>query len=241
MDLTSGDEADSKDDQKASAPKKRGRPKGSKNKKNADPKKIDNTRYPRARKWTITGWFDKFDDAKEEKLSYYWDEDLMNYLCGQIEWSETTQRKHWQCFVQFKRPLRANKVLEIFPGKKWHNGIAYGSCEQNRDYCSAQPGDQIGKNKKTGRVLKDSFIEIGVIVKQGQEAGLARAAQMIHDGNTIKEIFEEVTETAIRHSNGIREVAEVLQTEDDCPEFGLDDFKDWADQEITDWTKTVVS
>ncbi len=239
VDLTSEDE---KSEEKAQAPpvpvarKKRGRPKGSKNK---SPSK-EKGRGPQAHNWVLTGWIDKLAPG-EEKLDFYWDDQKMNYLCGQVEYSEEKNEKHWQAFVQFKTQVFATAVLKIFPSGKWRNGKAWGSAEQCRAYCKAQPGEQVGKKKKTGRVEKDSFIEFGTMIRQGQEAGLARAAQMIHEGATIKEIFCEVTSTAIRHSQGIKDVSEVVQTKDDTPEFGLDEFKDWNNLEIKDWSKTVVS
>ncbi len=241
VDLTSEDD---EPEAKAPAPKKRGRggrPKGSKNKKPAALKR--KSQGPRAMNWMLTIWFDQMESKTEEKLESHWDPETMQYLCGQIEYSEENDRKHWQVYVQFKKQLFATGIRKIWPSKKAHHKKQnFGTPKNCIDYTKAAPGDilQSGK-KKTGRREDGSWVEFGTPIMQGQEAGLARAAQMIHLDHTIKEIFEEVTETAIRHSQGIRDVAEVIQSKDDEPEFGLDDFKDWTALEITDWAKTVVS
>ncbi len=240
VDLTSeDDEPEAK--APAPAPKKRGRggrPKGSKNIKG-----VKMGRGPQAKNWMLTIWFNMMDSDEEKELEFHWNPETMNYLCGQIEYSEADDRKHWQVYVQFKQQIFASALKKIWPSKKAHHEKQrFGTAKHCIDYTKAAPGDilQSGK-KKTGRREDDSWVEFGCAIQQGQEAGLARAAQMIHNDATIKEIFEEVTTTAIRHSQGIRDVAEVIQTKDDQPEFGLDDFKDWSDLEITNWEKTVVS
>ncbi len=251
QDLTSDDDEDMKsppEEEKAAAPKKRargGRPKGSQNKKGA-PKAGQSRKTsqgPRAKNWMLTIWFDKMDSKEAEDLEFYFDDESMQYLCGQIEFAETTKRKHWQAYVQFKNQIFAKNLRKIFPGRKVHHDRAFGKATECVAYTKAANGETFSRSgkKKTGTRIDDSWVEFGSLRRKGQEEGLSIAADMIHEGATIKEIFFEVTPTAIRHAQGIRDVAEVIQAKDDNPEFGLDDFKDWADLEITDWTKTVVS
>ncbi len=234
VDLTD-DEPESKDEAKAQVPKKRGRG------KQKAPKK--GSRGPRAKNWMLTIWFDKMDSKEAEDLEFYYNEDTMQYLCGQIEFAETTKRKHWQAYVQFKNQIFATALRKIFPGRKVHHDRAFGKATECVAYTKAANGETFSRSgkKKTGTRIDDSWIEFGSLRRKGQEEGLSIAADMIHEGATIKEIFEEVTPTAIRHAQGIRDVAEVIQSTDDEPEFGLDDFKDWSNLEIDDWEKTIVS
>ncbi len=247
VDLTSEDD---EPEAKAAAPKKRarsGRPKGSRNKKGAPKaglaRKPQKSRGPRAKNWMLTIWFDKLESKEAKELEFHYDPETMQYICGQIEYSESNDRKHWQVYVQFKKQTFASDIKKIWPPTMAHHEKQrFGSPKDCIDYTKAAPGDVLKSGKKkTGRREDGTWVEFGCPIQQGQEAGLARAAQMIHEDATIKEIFEEVTTTAIRHSQGIRDVAEVVQSKDDKPEFGLDDFKDWSDLEITDWEKTVVS
>ncbi len=251
QDLTSDDDQDLKtppQEEKAPVPKKRargGRPKGSKNKKGAPragkPRKTP--QGPRAKNWMLTIWFDKLESKESKELEFHYDPETMQYICGQIEYSESNDRKHWQVYVQFKKQVFASDIKKIWPPTTAHHERQrFGSPKDCIDYTKAAPGDVLKSGKKkTGRREDGTWVEFGCPIQQGQEAGLARAAQMIHEDATIKEIFEEVTATAIRHSQGIRDVAEVVQSKDDEPEFGLEDFKDWSDLEITNWEKTVVS
>ncbi len=237
------EEAESKDQQPPKKKRKRGRPKGSKNKNPAAPKPQEN-RYS---DWMGTIYLDKCDQKTEQKLEDWWNPNTMHYMCGQEETGEGGMR-HLQVFFQSKIRIRGSSIQNWLPNQKGDMKKRLGSVKNCIDYCSAQAGAVYNEkgDRKKGTVKEGSFLEFGGTPKNaGKSTERDLIAKEIKEGISIKQIFDDHTSLAILYHKGIERVHEVLNQEDDEPEFDMKDFAGDGNPEgpwepIEDWTKAWV-
>lgn len=116
------------------------------------------------------------------------DEDYqgMTYFCYQREQCPTTDKLHWQGYVEFKKRKRLSSAIihfrKVCLWSKFHVEIAHGNPKQNRDYCS-----------KSESAVPDTFFEWGEIsqVKHGQRSDLERFRDMIDEGMSFYDIVAQ--------------------------------------------------
>ena len=141
----------------------------------------------RKKDWCFT-WFDM-----EKEIP--WKPEKMRYLVYQLEKCPTTERLHWQCFVQFKKEVSR----ETMKRELGHNGwcaFRLGTPEEARDYCK----------KVESRVDAENAgpHEFGILSKgQGSRSDLEQVGQLALSGTPIAEIAENAPGTFMRYHRGI--------------------------------------
>lgn len=139
------------------------------------------------RNYCITLW------VKPSKAAIQRCDKVRYFICG-TETCPDTNRIHWQCFIQMKRPTRPGGILKILGVTKsdWHIEPMHGTVQQASDYC-----------KKNGQ-----FYEIGTAKTQGQRTDLeAIAADLVSGETTLDEVMENHPTTYCKYRNGIRDLA----------------------------------
>lgn len=112
-----------------------------------------------------------FTGFKESE--YEFDESKMKYLIIGKETCPSTNRKHWQGYVEFKNPYTLNSIKKLFKDDKIHVEARKGSARQASDYC-----------KKEG-----NFKEYGSISKQGERTDLDRLKdEILTEGLKVDDI-----------------------------------------------------
>ncbi len=114
----------------------------------------------RSRRWAWT----TFEPACPEFLP-----PLSYMVCG-LETCPTTQREHWQGYLELETKLRLTS-LKLLPGfAAAHLEIAQGTLEENQDYCLKTCGE--------------NYLEFGEPMLQGQRTDLTAFASAITAGDT---------------------------------------------------------
>lgn len=130
-----------------------------------------------------------------------WDEDWsvdrvdqtkVRYMAVQKEKCPTTGRLHFQGYVELFKPSRLPGLKKALGIIAWRGYKREGTREQARDYCM----------KDDTRV--DGPWEIGQwIGGQGYRTDVEKVTDMIKEGRTRKEIFEDLPEVYLRLHGGI--------------------------------------
>lgn len=122
----------------------------------------------------------------EEKAPAF-DEKTMRYLCYQEEVCPTTNRHHFQGYVQFFRQLRWRAAQRELGSGNVHMTRLNGTPEQNRAYCSKAESAVPNTFKEFGHFLADKDNgkrnELGDFIKDAN-SGVSKQ-QMIKDGKHL--------------------------------------------------------
>lgn len=140
----------------------------------------DNSR--KSKRWCFTSF---------EEMPPLYIEEEMTYLCYEREVCPTTQRLHWQCYVEFKSYKRLKTVISHFATKHYDGYQAHVVCcngtpSQNRTYCSKEyvKGDLIANFKEYGIISPDQ--------KPGKRTDITKMVERIEQGSTIGSILREI-------------------------------------------------
>lgn len=116
-----------------------------------------------------------------------------DYIIFQQERCPTTNRVHWQGYVEFKTRRTLSAAKRYFPGDTDpHLDSRRGTAQQARDYCS-----------KTETRISENFYEKGTI-SSGKSI-----KDLVKENASLKEIFEAHPTTFIRSSRGIKEAKDL--------------------------------
>ncbi len=141
-----------------------------------------------ARNWCGTV---QLDDETFEVLSWFqrlMADGIIKYAVGQIE---RGSHVHLQFYLQCAKKMTLDQMKRlVHKGAHWE--IARGSVDQCVAYCC----------KEDTRVAGPW--ELGEASRAGQRNDLKRAAEMIMQGNALKEIAEECPSTFIRYHRGLQ-------------------------------------
>lgn len=119
-------------------------------------------------------------------------ESKMSYLIYGLETCPTTNRRHYQGYVEFKSQIDKSKVLECFPGA--HIERRNGSSTAAAEYC-----------RKEG-----AFVEHGIISSQGSRSDLHTVAERISTGAaTIADIAVESPGLLVQYHRGLQTLESV--------------------------------
>lgn len=141
------------------------------------------------RHWCFTA-YKKPDIIKED--------DRVKYAIWQEEKCPDTERQHWQGYVEFKNPLSMEHVAKsIAEGEHVHVERRKGDRDSARDYCL-----------KLETAVPESMVEVGHWMEggQGRRTDLDEVAQMIKDGNSIKETGLVFPKEYIKYHRGMEKL-----------------------------------
>lgn len=110
----------------------------------------------------------------------------VKYLIIGEEICPKTKKTHWQGFLYFMNPRSWSAVRKLLAPR--HVEPAGGSVEANTKYCS-----------KDGKII----MEYGDKPVQGKRTDLSRLKEMIINGDSSKDIFEEMPGNFVRYNRGI--------------------------------------
>lgn len=162
----------------------------------------------------VTSWvFTLFDSEPPE-----FDPEHCRYLCYQQERCPTTNRLHWQSFVQFKRSRTLAFVQRTCGrGTKCHAEPARSDVDA-REYC-----------RKTDTSIPDSFKEHGTFIVPGSTPSESLVAA-IKKGKSNTELLDEVPGIALQHWNKLAEIRRALRP----PQIQAPDIT------LTAWQESVL-
>ena len=132
----------------------------------------------------------------ETWLRHLFESGKAKFIIGQVEQGS---HLHLQFYIQReKRVSLANMKREICNVTHWEP--ARGSAEDNIKYCS----------KESTRV--SGPWQFGEYTTQGQRTDLDKAARMIDEGRTLREVAVECKSTFIRHHKGLRAYEAIIRS-----------------------------
>lgn len=112
--------------------------------------------------------------------------ETIKYMIYGEELCPTTQRTHWQGYVEFNSSIRIAAVKKLFKDDTLHLEKRKGTQEQAIEYC-----------KKDGIIT-----EYGIPSKQGKRTDLQRALEE----KTIEDVIEHHPQVFVKYPTGIKEI-----------------------------------
>lgn len=173
----------------------------------------------------LVGWPHKGAQHPRE----IFDSDIIHRLVGQVEVCKTTNKDHYQIFVQFITKKRPTAVHKIFPSGQWSTQAQkYGSAVDMEAYCSKEDTRKIGE--------EPFFLGQSLVVER-KSSKLANAIEALKGGMSLRQVALDHSEAWVRHSRGLTDLHSKIISVIHKPSFTLSSFK-WP--AITDWSKTQI-
>lgn len=129
-----------------------------------------------------------------------------DYWIGQFERGEETGRVHIQCTISFKTKVRPNSVAT------WYAQIPHVTGSHDEKVKSI-PDAIVYCSKESTRVQEIG--EFGPRPKEGKANELVRAAGMVREGASMREIAQSFPGAIVRYGRGLRELQQLLQAPED--------------------------
>lgn len=137
------------------------------------------------RRWALTMWSDPREKITVNDCQYF-------VTCR--EKAPSTDKVHWQSYVEFKTPVRIARIKKIFDDKTIHCEIAKADGPTNKKYCIKNADDE------------NPFWEIGEMNHQGKRHDLAALKRKRDDGEmTLRDIRNEAPQLYAQYRNGWRD------------------------------------
>ncbi len=138
--------------------------------------------FTQSKSWAFTD-FELLDWRK-----IYEQSDQIRYICWGTEICPTTNKKHYQGWIQINYKARLGGIKKVCQSKKIHIESCRGTEEQNDKYCQ-----------------KDNLYEkIGEYMVQGQRTDLEGLKKIIDEGGTFKEIADANFQSFIQYNRGFQ-------------------------------------
>lgn len=153
-------------------------------------KAVTSRKIARQRFWCFT----EFQENDYEKI---FSSEKIRYLLVGKEICPTTNKVHWQGYVQFYKPERLTAIKKLFNSKQIHLEICKGSVESNVRYCKKE------KN----------FIEYGQVSFQGKRNDLVDIQEKLEAEVPMIDIAREHFGDFVRYHKGFEKYRELLQKE----------------------------
>ncbi len=147
----------------------------------------------------------------------------IKYIIGKPEKTKK-EGLHIQGWVQFSKRKYLTGVLKLFPSGMFAVGPCDGTEEQNEKYV-----------KKT-RTQAGEVVRFGAFSKQGKSSKLALLGEAIKEGKDKSELWEDHTETMLRHFKGAERMMDETRPISTMKRFNTEDYPTWPQQ--IDWSKT---
>jgi len=148
-----------------------------------------------SRRFCLTLWQDPTDKLTTADCKYF-------LACK--EQCPTTQKIHWQAYIEFAAPTRVGKIKKLLQDKTLHALACKGSPMQNYRYCT--------KTRATDTVANTEIYEIGVMSKgQGERTDITTLREMIMQSGSCETVYDEAPETYFKYRNGWRDAQKWAQ------------------------------
>lgn len=128
----------------------------------------------------------------------------IRFLCYQKEKCPTTERIHYQGYVEVKKAYRLKALQTLLGDPTMHVEPRRGTPQEAAAYC----------RKEASRVQGTTFVEFGELGgHQGKRSDLAEVADMVMGGSAVSTIARDNPTTFIRYGRGIRDLAFIAMEE----------------------------
>jgi hypothetical protein len=166
----------------------------------------ESTGGPRCRAWCATIW-DADWDSLSCRLRVIGGNLGVKYFCFQQETAPTTGRRHYQAYFRFEqrqrlRGLRDWVTKTFGPDAKARFACANGTDEQNEEYCS-----------KEASGIPGTFQKYGEPKKQGKRTDLMSVAEMIAEGQSVRDVATAFPTQYIKFAKGIEKLHAITRFE----------------------------
>lgn len=159
----------------------------------------------------LTNMTDYFNMSIPEQATLYsfptWDElkeHGCRYIVAGLEISPKTEMLHWQGYMEFYTTMTTRGIKKAL-GCSWaHIEQSYADGNSNEDYCK-KDWEENGDGIEYGIKAKDS---------QGHRKDLVYVADLVREGKSLKEIFEESSSNVIRYHRGIEKAISMFSSKD---------------------------
>ncbi len=141
--------------------------------------------------------------SMEVQLKPIFDEEITRWINGQIELAPTTNKEHYQIYVEFIKPMSHKKAAKVigYPGA--HMEVRRGTRQEARNYCS-----------KDDTYLRSRF-EYGTWIKgQGHRGDIEDLVEMIKEGKSDYEILKTDANLINKYQKFIGRTREILQEQE---------------------------
>jgi Putative viral replication protein. len=148
--------------------------------------------------------------------------DLIKFLVFSKEQCPTTNKLHWQGYVEFERPVtgvRAFAVMEVHSGRFFHSN---GTAKENVEYCS-----------KSSSHIEGPFL-FGHEGIQGHRSDLDDMMDDIESGLTGKQMLQKWKGTGLRYINMIQRARRIMNDLDD------DEYRIEQKKAMTNWIRPDI-
>ena len=173
------------------------------------------SRLPLTKNYCFTGWVHKGALSPEWFWNKYGDKTAkpqIAYICGKLEKS-TTDKIHWQRWVQFVARKRPTAVHKIFPLGEFFTKACKGTEEHNQTYC-----------QKTATQLEE-FVSFGAFSVQGKANPMGEIEELVKGGVSKRELWDQYFSTMSTRYRGIYEgMAQLDESGDSNADFTLAEF-----------------
>lgn len=181
------------------------------------------------RNWVFTQHQNPEVDINLEEFKVIpWVQQNVRYLVYQHELSPTTDKHHWQGYIQLHTPQRYTTINKNIPQLfKAHYEAARGTAKEAGDYCL----------KDETRIPNTIRFEYGTRIDQGQRTDLERIQESIEGGATMKEIAVNHFSEWVFHRRAFAEYQTMFKPRFQH-EFTLDQYSEKMSSDI--FSKAVL-
>jgi len=148
------------------------------------------------RNYCFTVFKDKLVDGKITSKGF---EQKIKYLVFQEEKAPSTDRLHYQGYLELNTPMRMNAVKQLFTTPSVHLEKRQGSREQAIAYC-----------KKGVTRIAGPWEWGDVDNSQGHRTDLDEVANLIKQNKNLNDIVQQCPVAYIKYNRGIREAMNIL-------------------------------
>lgn len=164
-----------------------------------------------ARNYCVTAFFEATDELSEEEIALYYAENLeelfsdplFRYVIVNVEVCPTTEKVHWQMYMELSRPCSFVAVKKIVPLlEKAEFAPRYGTQMEAISYC---------QKTETRFPGVAGFFEYGVKCPgQGHRSDMDSLTAMLESGKSAREIAVEMPGMFLRYHRGIEAYQDVM-------------------------------
>jgi len=149
---------------------------------------------PKGRKWCFTSYKKEINWKK----IYQDNKDIARYIIVQGEITPTTNRFHWQGYIQMINQCRMRKLKLMFGDMAVHLELARGTADDNKEYCSKI------------RTSTGQKFEFGKAVSQGHRSDLESIKKCLDDGGGLLDVAQNYFSDFIRYHRGFQKYKELI-------------------------------
>lgn len=161
----------------------------------------------RTRRYCFTLWTHNQDIVNEANIQQIFNgilerhRESVGFIIGQLELCPGTNRRHFQCYIEFKRPQLGTRISTLLavPSNSVHFEVSRGTSSENIDYCSKEES-RVSGPWRVGDPQPG----------QGSRSDLESACNSLRDGG-IKRVAEDHPSVYVKYAKGFQQLEQALR------------------------------